>query len=117
MQAFFGVFDGHGGAKAADFVSKNISKNVMAEVTKRGDDGVEVAIKNGYLATDAEFLKEGVCGGACCVTALIREGELLVSNAGDCRAVLSRGGIAEALTSDHRPSREDEMDRVRKMVS
>ncbi|KAL6326571.1 hypothetical protein AAG906_008433 [Vitis piasezkii] len=111
-QAFFGVFDGHGGAKAADFAAKNITKNVMAEVTKKGDEGIEVAIKNGYLATDAEFLKEDVSGGSCCVTALIREGELHVSNAGDCRAVMSRGGIAEALTSDHRPSREDEMDRI-----
>ena len=88
----------------------------MAEVTKRGDEAIEVAIKNGYLATDSEFLKEDVSGGACCVTALIREGELLVSNAGDCRAVMSRGGIAEALTSDHRPSREDELSRIQTLV-
>lgn len=89
----------------------------MAEVIKRGDEGIEVAIKNGYLATDSEFLKEDVNSGSCCVTALIREGELLVSNAGDCRAVMSRGGIAETLTSDHRPSREDEMSRIQTLVS
>ncbi|VAI06717.1 unnamed protein product [Triticum turgidum subsp. durum] len=37
---------------------------------------------------------------------------LTVSNTGDCRAVLSRAGTAEALTSDHRASREDERERI-----
>ncbi|KAF7132420.1 hypothetical protein RHSIM_Rhsim09G0178300 [Rhododendron simsii] len=111
-QAFFGVFDGHGGAKAAEFAANNIGRNIMREVTRRREEEVEEAVKDGYLTTDAEFLKEGASGGACCVTALIREGDLVVSNAGDCRAVLSRGGVAEALTVDHRPCREDERDRI-----
>ena len=41
----------------------------------------------------------------------------MVSNVGDCRAVISRGGVAEALTSDHRPSREDEKDRIETLVN
>ncbi|KAI5382207.1 hypothetical protein KIW84_UN0081, partial [Lathyrus oleraceus] len=60
----------------------------------------------------SEFMKQDPHGGSCCVTALIRNGNLVVSNAGDCRAVISRGGVAEALTSDHRPSREDERERI-----
>ncbi|XP_074356360.1 putative protein phosphatase 2C 30 [Apium graveolens] len=43
---------------------------------------------------------------------LIRKGEFVVSNAGDCRAVICRGGDGVALTSDHRPSREDEKNRI-----
>ncbi|KAF2296281.1 hypothetical protein GH714_037235 [Hevea brasiliensis] len=31
IRAFFGVFDGHGGSKAAEFASKNLEKNIMAE--------------------------------------------------------------------------------------
>ncbi|XP_058182705.1 probable protein phosphatase 2C 2 [Rhododendron vialii] len=111
-QAFFGVFDGHGGAKAAEFAANNIGRNIMKEVTRRREEEIEEAVKDGYLTTDAEFLKEGASGGTCCVTALIREGDLVVSNAGDCRAVLSRGAVAEALTADHRPCREDERDRI-----
>ncbi|XP_042513589.1 probable protein phosphatase 2C 25 isoform X1 [Macadamia integrifolia] len=111
-QAFFGVFDGHGGAKAAEFAAKNMDKNIMGELMKRGRNEFEDAVKNGYLTTDSEFLKEDLRGGTCCVTALITEGDLVVSNAGDCRAVMSRGGIAEALTSDHRPSRADEKERI-----
>ncbi|EXB94101.1 putative protein phosphatase 2C 25 [Morus notabilis] len=113
-QAFFGVFDGHGGAKAAEFAADNLEKNILVEVVRRSDDDdeIEEAVKRGYLNTDSDFLKEDSRGGSCCVTALIRKGNLVVSNVGDCRAVMSRGGSAEALTSDHRPSREDERDRI-----
>ncbi|WOL08503.1 hypothetical protein Cni_G17256 [Canna indica] len=112
--AFFGIFDGHGGKRAAEFASKNMGEFIVEEVSTSGADfgNIEEAVKIGYLKTDAEFLKEEVNGGACCVTALLRDGCLVVSNAGDCRAVLSRAGKAEALTSDHRPSREDERDRI-----
>ncbi|XP_020578858.1 probable protein phosphatase 2C 25 [Phalaenopsis equestris] len=115
QMAFFGIFDGHGGSKAAEYVSRRIGERILEEVTMRGGEAdmeVEEAVKNGYLKTDAEFLKEGVAGGACCVTAFVKKGELIVSNAGDCRAVLSISGTAEALTSDHRPSRDDEKDRI-----
>jgi len=110
--ALFGVFDGHGGKNAAEFASENMPK-FMAEEMKKADGGeIEGAVKRGYLKTDEEFLKRDQSGGACCVTAVLRKGGLVVSNAGDCRAVLSRAGKAEALTSDHRASREDEKERI-----
>ncbi|KAK6786005.1 hypothetical protein RDI58_014530 [Solanum bulbocastanum] len=111
-QGIFGVFDGHGGPKAAEFAAEHLNKNIMDELVRRNDEDVVEALKNGYLKTDTEFLSEEFGGGSCCVTALIRNGDLVVSNAGDCRAVVSRGGIAEALTSDHKPSRKDEKDRI-----
>ncbi|XP_076936640.1 putative protein phosphatase 2C 25 [Bidens hawaiensis] len=111
-QAFFGVFDGHGGSKAAEFASQNLEKNIKNEVEKMGEVEIVEAVKQGYLTTDSEFLKQEQRGGACCVTAVITSGNLVVSNAGDCRAVVSRGGAAEALTSDHRPSRPDEKQRI-----
>lgn len=117
FQAFFGIFDGHGGAKAAQFSAENLDKNVVDEVEKMGDQDIVEAVKHGYLRTDSEYLKEGLRGGSCCVTAMMWKGNLVVSNAGDCRAVISRGGVAEALTSDHRPSREDEKSRIEALVS
>ncbi|THG15423.1 hypothetical protein TEA_002914 [Camellia sinensis var. sinensis] len=110
--AFFGVFDGHGGGKAAEFVANNLDRNIMKEVMSRCEEEIIEAVKDGYLSTDAKFLKEDLSGGTCSVTAMIRNGNLVVSNAGDCRAVLSRGGVAEVLTDDHRPSRKDERDRI-----
>lgn len=117
LQAFFGVFDGHGGPSAAEFVAENLDKNITNELETSMDDGqIAEAVKGGYMATDSQFLKKDVRGGACSVTALIMKGNLVVSNAGDCRAVVSRGGAAESLTSDHRPSREDERERIEKLV-
>lgn len=95
-----------------------MGKNILDEIVRRDDNNeMKESVKHGYLNTDSDFLKEDFRGGSCCVTALIRNGTLVVSNAGDCRAVMSRGGAAEALTSDHRPSREDERARIENLVS
>lgn len=138
--AFYGVYDGHGGRAAVDFVADKLGKNVVAAlaaaatVTSQhqrpeaasssttqpaktsGDeqvDAVAAAIRAAYLTTDREFLTQGVRGGACAATALVKDGELFVANVGDCRAVLgSRSGIATALTSDHTAAREDERRRI-----
>ncbi|EXB82549.1 putative protein phosphatase 2C 14 [Morus notabilis] len=107
---FFGVYDGHGGKKAAEFVAENLHNNVleMMENCKEKDE----AVKAGYLKTDQDFLKQGLSSGACCVTAVIEGEEVVVSNLGDCRAVLFRGGVAEPLTKDHRVEQEDERKRI-----
>lgn len=39
-----------------------------------------------------------------------------VSNVGDCRAVLCRGGKAQVLTKDHRAGQEDERRRIEDKV-
>ena len=125
-QALFAVFDGHGGKSAAEFAAENMPRIVAEELERSARGGgagraaVEGAVRRAYLRTDEEFSssssknREQAGGGACCVTALLREGgrQLVVSGAGDCRAVLSRGGRAEALTDDHRASRQDERDRI-----
>ncbi|XP_030451255.1 probable protein phosphatase 2C 30 [Syzygium oleosum] len=111
-QAFFGVFDGHGGAKAAEFAAKNMDKNILQHMAGKSDSSIEEAVRDAYLKTDADFMLENADGGTCCISAWIRKGELVVSNAGDCRAVMSRGGTAEALTTDHRPSLESERERI-----
>lgn len=113
--SLFAVFDGHGGKNAAEFAAENMPKFMAEEMKKvHGGDTSEIerAVQNGYLKTDEEFLKREESGGACCVTALLHKGGLTVSNTGDCRAVLSRAGKAEALTSDHRASRDDEKERI-----
>ncbi|KAF2289256.1 hypothetical protein GH714_032470 [Hevea brasiliensis] len=112
-KGFFGVYDGHGGKKAAEFVAENLHTNILEMMVNGiGNVSKEEAVKAGYLKTDQEFLKQGVVSGACCVTALIEGQEVVVSNLGDCRAVLCRGGMAEALTKDHRAEQEDERKRI-----
>ncbi|KAJ0085947.1 hypothetical protein Patl1_07724 [Pistacia atlantica] len=92
-QAFFAVIDGHGGRAAADYVAENLGRNIVKEL---GNDGE----------------KNGVNSGACTASVLLKNGELHVANVGDCRVVLSRKGIANSLTMDHRLNREDERLRI-----
>ncbi|KAK4788817.1 hypothetical protein SAY86_020136 [Trapa natans] len=122
-QAFFTVVDGHGGRAAADYGSQNLGKNVLRAIESATSEAngtdppdIEQAIRDGYAITDEEFLRKGVAGGACAASVLVKDGILHVSNVGDCRVVLSRNGIVDALTSDHRPSRADERLRIESSV-
>ncbi|XP_072970060.1 probable protein phosphatase 2C 74 [Typha angustifolia] len=113
-EAFFGVFDGHGGRAAVDLVSEKLGENIIAALSEieKGEDQVKLAIKAGYMNTDREFLSQGVKSGACAATVLIKDGELHAANVGDCRVIMSMNGIAAALTSDHNAGREDERIRI-----
>jgi protein phosphatase 1L len=64
-QAFYGVFDGHGGRAAVDFVSQRLGENVVSAVLAAGAetpdqassaDAVSAAIRDAYLATDSELV-------------------------------------------------------------
>ncbi|RZS07620.1 hypothetical protein BHM03_00038511 [Ensete ventricosum] len=63
LQAFFGVFDGHGGRAAVDFVSEKLGKNIVVALDEpeKEENKAEMAIKAGYLTTDRDFLTQ-VCG-------------------------------------------------------
>lgn len=55
--------------------------------------------------------------GVCTATAFIKDGELHAANVGDCRVVMCKRGVANALTRDHRAGREDERIRIESSVS
>lgn len=55
--------------------------------------------------------------GTCIATVLLKDGDMVVSNVGDCRVVMSQNGIANALTTDHLASRDDERERIENTVS
>lgn len=60
MQAFFGVFDGHGGRKAADFAAEHLVLKITEaiESSQEGEGSLEAAVRSGYLVADAEFLQQ-----------------------------------------------------------
>ena len=119
VQAMFSVFDGHGGRQAADFAAEHLHGHIleaMAACAGGGDASIAEGIKNGYLRTDEVFVQRRVASGAAAVTAIIRDGTLWVGHAGDCRAVLSCAGRAEALTADHKPNCEAERSRIAAQV-
>lgn len=101
--SFYGVFDGHGGKSAAQFVRDHLPRVIVEDADFPLE--LEKVVKRSFLETDAEFAR--TCSlessGTTALTAIIFGRSLLVANAGDCRAVLSRGGGAIEMSKDHRP--------------
>jgi protein phosphatase 1L len=110
----FGVFDGHGGAQAAEYVQQNLFRNLKTHPKFISD--TKLAIVDAYQQTDSEFLKvennQHRDAGSTALTAALVGNHLLVANVGDSRAVLCRSGKAVALSRDHKPNQSDERKRI-----
>lgn len=127
----YGVFDGHGGVHAAEYVGKHLPKAVANCYQQRGGNGKKdrvdgkrmlAAMEDAFPITDRELLQQarrkGSKDGTTALLMLVAgahvdELTLYLSHVGDCRAVLCRGTSAVRLTQDHRPDRKDEQKRIR----
>ncbi|KAL7623476.1 Protein phosphatase 2C 2 [Parahypoxylon ruwenzoriense] len=113
--SFFGVFDGHGGDKVAQFAGKNIYDILKKQDTFKAGN-YEQSLKDTFLATDRAILsdpqyEEEVSGcTACC--GLITNEKIYIANAGDSRSVLGVKGRAKPLSFDHKPQNEGEKARI-----
>jgi len=97
------VFDGHGGKDAAHFVRDNLPRVIVEDSDFPLQ--LEKVVRRSFIQIDGQFAE--TCShhssGTTALTAMIFGRSLLVANAGDCRAVLSRGGTAIEMSMDHRP--------------
>ncbi|XP_061966661.1 probable protein phosphatase 2C 11 [Populus nigra] len=114
MVAFFGVFDGHGGARTAEYLKNNLFKNLSSHPDFIRD--TKTAIVEAFRQTDAEYLHEEKAhqkdAGSTASTAVLLGDRLLVANVGDSRVVACRAGSAIPLSIDHKPDRSDERQRI-----
>ncbi|KAF3453034.1 hypothetical protein FNV43_RR03467 [Rhamnella rubrinervis] len=104
--SFYGIFDGHGGKAAAQFVRDHLPRVIVKDADFPLE--LEKVLTRSFMETDAEFarkcsLESSLSSGTTALTAMIFGRSLLVANAGDCRAVLSRRGRAIVLSKDHNP--------------
>ncbi|KAL1212600.1 putative protein phosphatase 2C 71 [Cardamine amara subsp. amara] len=110
----FGVFDGHGGARAAEYVKRHLFSNLITHPKFISD--TKSAIADAYTHTDSELLKSENShtrdAGSTASTAILVGDRLLVANVGDSRAVICRGGNAVAVSRDHKPDQSDERERI-----
>jgi protein phosphatase 1L len=110
---FFGVFDGHNGSRAAEYVSHNLFDNLLRHPKFVYD--IKLAIAETFQQTDQEYLRSEInCTDAASTacTCLVVGDRLLVANTGDSRAVICSGGEAVALSIDQTPNRTDERKRI-----
>ncbi|KAJ9163015.1 hypothetical protein P3X46_022737 [Hevea brasiliensis] len=113
--SFYGVFDGHGGKSAAHFVRDHLPRVIVEDADLALE--LEKVFARSFIETDTAFaetcsLESSLSSGTTAITAMIFGRSLLVANAGDCRAVLSRRGTAIEMSKDHRPCCVNERTRI-----
>ncbi|XP_028806833.1 probable protein phosphatase 2C 76 isoform X5 [Neltuma alba] len=110
----FGIFDGHGGSRAAEYLKEHLFNNLMKHPKFLTD--TKLAISETYQQTDADFLDSERDtfrdDGSTASTAVLVDNHLYVANVGDSRTIISKAGKAIALSEDHKPNRTDERKRI-----
>jgi serine/threonine protein phosphatase PrpC len=123
-QCMFAVFDGHGGRDAARFCVGAFPPVIMERLRGHEDASsseLEESFFQAFFDVDkmiaqADRDKPGkyLRVGCTAVLAFVSERGILIGNAGDSRAVLSRGGTSIIATEDHKPILNSEAARVHK---
>ncbi|KAJ0963015.1 hypothetical protein J5N97_028137 [Dioscorea zingiberensis] len=112
--SLFGIFDGHGGSRAAEYLKEHLFENLTKHPLFLND--TKLAISETYQKTDADFLEAERYtfrdDGSTASTAVLVGNHLYVANVGDSRAVVSVAGKAIPLSDDHKPNRSDERKRI-----
>ncbi|KAK9065845.1 hypothetical protein SSX86_015246 [Deinandra increscens subsp. villosa] len=128
---YFGVYDGHGCSHVATRCKDRLHLLVKEELNKKLELTTEWAktMERSFNRMDKEVVdwNKGTVGGNCrcelqapesdavgstAVVAITTPDKIIVANCGDSRAVLCRNGKAVPLSSDHKPDRPDELNRI-----
>lgn len=116
--AFFGVYDGHSGERAAEFLSEEMHVRV-SECTDPLDPAL---LRAAVIKLDADFCSDERfrTHGATCCFAVVRYDsnsntyKATVANVGDSRCmVITTDGKLRFVTSDHKPEDEPETKRIK----
>ncbi|XP_061346078.1 probable protein phosphatase 2C 47 isoform X2 [Gastrolobium bilobum] len=114
--ALYGVFDGHGGIDAASFTRKNILKFIIED--SNFPSGLKKAVKSAFVKADLTLRDASALdssSGTTALVAIVLGRAMLIANAGDSRAVLSKRGRAIELSKDHKPNCTSERLRIEKL--
>ncbi|CAL0334852.1 unnamed protein product [Lupinus luteus] len=131
---YFAVFDGHGCSHVATMCKERLHQILNEEIREAREKNMELewkkVMEKGFGLMDDEVQKRSHSDnqslrcrcelqtphcdavGSTAVVVVVTPEKIIVSNCGDSRAVLCRKGVAIPLSSDHKPDRPDEMNRV-----
>ncbi|KAG5322426.1 PPM1E phosphatase, partial [Pseudoatta argentina] len=114
---YYAVFDGHGGQDAAAYCATHLHQYLVESVHYPTDP--ERALRDAFLTTDAQFIAKSntqkLNGGTTAVCALLINKKLYIAWVGDSMASLVTYGNVKQLVNPHRPTREDESERIRNL--
>ena len=94
----FGVYDGHGGSKCAEYLKDNLHNNVILQ--PEFPSNIPEAIRKGSFKTEEDFLKVAAPSpdqphnkaGSCAIVILVVNDDVYILNVGDSRAI---GSVSE----------------------
>ncbi|GKV08048.1 hypothetical protein SLEP1_g19735 [Rubroshorea leprosula] len=126
---YFGVYDGHGCSHVAMRCGERLHELVKEELGGDRECEWRSMMDRSFTRMDNEVIKwnESVVGANCrcelqspecdavgstAIVAIVTADKIIVANCGDSRAVLCRKGKAVPLSSDHKPDRPDELQRI-----
>ncbi|XP_010457921.1 PREDICTED: protein phosphatase 2C 3 [Camelina sativa] len=126
---FFGVYDGHGCSHVAARCKERLHEIVQEEALSDKKEDWKKMMERSFTRMDKEVVRWGEtvmsancrcelqtpdCDavGSTAVVSVITPEKIVVANCGDSRAVLCRNGKAVPLSTDHKPDRPDELDRI-----
>ncbi|XP_067851473.1 protein phosphatase, Mg2+/Mn2+ dependent, 1Lb [Heptranchias perlo] len=123
--SIFGIFDGHGGESAAEYVKIHLPealKQHLQDYEKDKENSVlshQTILEQQILAIDRKVLEKLSAAydeaGTTCLVALLSDKELTVANVGDSRGVLcDKDGNAVPLSHDHKPYQLKERKRIKR---
>lgn len=111
--SLFGIFDGHGGNDVVKFIKDRIPqliKNYLVDLCP-----VELAFKKAFQKADEElkfFDSEYI--GTTATIILIKDNKIYCANVGDSKAFILYNKNYKQISSDHKCSSEEEVERIKK---
>lgn len=119
--AFFGVFDGHAGARVAEYCSQNLLDTILQQLGNQPTPTTDIlkkAIRDGFLAIDKKLFEQEPWSsgddrsGTTAISVMITPEKIIWSNCGDSRGLLCRSGKVHFFTEDHKPYNVSEKARI-----
>ena len=114
--SLYGVFDGHNGSLASQFCSAHIPY-LLAHSEFDLHSHTQQALEDAFKQADSDFLSQDhqntMNAGTTALVMLADENKLTVASVGDSRAILlKKDGSVLPLSTEHKPDRLDERDRI-----
>jgi len=115
---YAGVFDGHGGVQAAQFLSQTLHR-VIEQISHECDYNFSEAIPKAFDACDQIFRAESSLqkfssgSTVACILMPQYSSTLTIANLGDCEVIVSKKGRAYPLTEVHSTHHPQELNRIR----
>jgi protein phosphatase 2C len=105
-------------SSSSSFASSSSTSSPSHGQTKlqEDDEPFRANMERAFEATDKVVLAEVENGGttATCVYIRREKHDIWIANCGDSRCVVSRSGVAKELSTDQKPHRQDERERIEK---